>query len=253
MGVLRAHFVGLSNYIGLLHDPVFIGSVERTLYFTVVTVVPGVLCALGVAMLLTKEFRGRSLARMLMLIPWATPGVATGIMWHFIYSPSSGILDVVLEKMGLINHNIVWTGTQLMAINSVAFAQLWALIPFLTLILLAGLQRVPLNLQRAARVDGAGRFARFRHVTLPTIRYPLVFACLVQTMWSLRVFDVIFILTQGGPANGTTTLNYYAFEQSFEFLNMGTGSAAAIVIAAVTLLTTLGYMMLMVPAERQLQ
>jgi len=243
---LPTQFVGFGNYVALFHDGVFIGSVGRTLYFTVVTVIPGIALALGLAMLLNRQFRGRAVACVLMLVPWATPEVSTGITWHLIYNPAYGILNVVLLKLGIVNHNISWTGTQNLALNCVAFAQLWALIPFMALVLLAALQRVPLSLYRAARVDGAGSLSRFRHVILPTIRYPLVFAFLVQTMWSLRVFGVIYVITSGGPANGTTTLNYYAFEQSFEYLNFGTGSSIAIVVAVATLFTTLGYLVLMI-------
>ena len=250
VGPFPVKFIGLRNYGALLHDPTFIGSVDRSLYFTAFTVIPGVVIGLALAMLLTKDFRGKKLARILILVPWAMPEVATGITWHLIYSPTWGILNWILMEIGLINQNIVWTGTQNLALACVSFAQLWACIPFLTLLFIAGLQRVPASVTRAARIDGAGPLRRFTNVTLPAIRYPLVFACLVQTMWSLRVFGVIYVLTDGGPANGTTTLNWYAYEQTFSFLNFGTGASIAIVIAAITLLATSLYMVILFRPQR---
>jgi ABC-type sugar transport system permease subunit len=237
-----ARFLGLQNYFSLAHDTLFVSALTRTVFFTVITVSIGVLVALGLAQLLSRDFRGRSVARTLLLVPWAVPGVVNGIMWHFIYDSNWGILDTVLLDAHVINHRIEWLGTENGALGSVIFAELWKLLPFITLILLAAMQNVHVNLYRAARVDGANAWRQFTHITLPGIRSALGFVLIAQTMWSIKVFDSIYVLTQGGPANGTTTINYYGYMQTFDFLNVGYGATISVTIMLIVLVVTCAYM-----------
>lgn len=234
-------FIGLGNYATLAGEPEFWAALGRTAYFTFMTVVLGLGVALGLAILLTRPFRGRALARTLLLVPWAVPPVVNGIMWKFIYDPNWGILNALGRGIGLWDQNVAWLGTQMMAMNSVIFAELWKLLPFLTLLLIAGLQGIPDSQYRAARIDGAGTWSRFLHVTLPGVRYQLVFALIAQTLWSIKVFDTVYVLTQGGPARGTTMANYYGYLQTFKFLNTGYGAAIAIVLMLVILGLAAGY------------
>jgi ABC-type sugar transport system permease subunit len=234
-------FSGLDNYARLFQSSQFAGALGRTAYFSVLTVFLGVAIALGIALLLHQPFRGRTLARVLLLVPWAVPPVVNGIMWHYILDPNWGVMNASLRALGVIDHNVAWLGTPRRALNSLVLAELWKLLPFLTLLFLAGLQGIPENLYRAARIDGASAWKRFVHVTLPGLRAPLLFALIVQTMWSLKVFDTIYVLTQGGPARGTTTLNYFGYLQTFKFLNDGGGAAVAILLMALVVAMTLVY------------
>jgi ABC-type sugar transport system permease subunit len=236
-----APFSGLDNYVRLASTGEFWAALVRTAYFTCVTVVLGLVVALGLAILLNRQFKGRAVARTLLLVPWAVPPVVNGIMWKFIYDPNWGVLNAVGRGLGLLDENVAWLGTQWLAMNSVAFAELWKLVPFLTLLLIAGLQGIPDSLYRAARIDGAGAWSRFVHVTLPGVRYQLVFALIAQTLWSIKIFDTVYVLTQGGPARGTTMANYYGYLQTFKFLNTGYGAAVAIVLMLVILLLAAGY------------
>jgi multiple sugar transport system permease protein len=238
-------FVGLTNFVQMAQDPEFLAALGRTTYFTVLTVGLGVLMALGLALLLAQEFRGSAFARTLLLVPWAVPPVVNGIMWRWIYDGNYGALNWILLKLGVISETKLWLGTPESALNAVVFAELWKLLPFITLIILASLQGIPRNLYRAARVDGANAWQRFIHITLPSLRNTLILVLILQTMWSIKVFDVIYVLTQGGPANGTTTLFYYGYLETFKFLDVGYGSAVAFTIMLLVLVLTCGYITLL--------
>lgn len=246
-------YVGLRNYTRLAEDAQFHDALARTAYFSVLTVVLGVAFALGIALLLHQPFRGRTVARVLLLVPWAVPPVVNGIMWHYIYDPNWGVLNAVVRGAGLIQGNVAWLGSQNRALNALVFSELWKLLPFLTLLFLAGLQGIPENLYRAARVDGANVWSRFLHITLPGLRAPIMFALIVQTMWSLKVFDTIYVLTQGGPARGTTTINYFGYLQTFKFLNDGGGAAVAIMVMLLVLIATVVYVALFNAPWRRLR
>lgn len=238
-------FVGLNNYSDQLGGAEFWAAAGRTAYFTVLTVGLGVLLALGLGVLLTREFRGRTLARTLLLVPWAIPPVVNGLMWKFIYDANYGVANAVVRGLGLSDEDVAWLGTQQSALNAVVFAELWKLLPFLTLLLIAALQNVPRSLYKAAAIDGASPWRQFLHITLPGIRYPLMLTLIVQTLWSVKVFDSVYVLTQGGPANGTTMLNYWGYLQTFSFLNIGYGAATAIIVMLLILTATLIYIRLL--------
>lgn len=246
----RTSFVGLDNYWELVRDPLFVDALGRTAYVTAVTVVVGMAIALGMAVLLTQEFRGLAVARMLLLVPWAVPPVVNGIMWKYIYDPSWGVLNALMRGAGLIDENVAWLGTQNKALNSLVFAEVWKLLPFVTLILMAAMQSIPQNLYKAAAIDGAKTWARFIRVTLPGIRYALFFGVITQTMWSIKIFDSIYVLTQGGPARGTITMNYFGYLQSFSYLDVGYGAAAAFLVMIIILVLTMVYLRAFRRADR---
>jgi ABC-type sugar transport system permease subunit len=231
-------FVGLGNYADFALSPQVHAALGRTAYFSVLTVVGGVALALGIAVLLNREFRGRTAVRVLLLVPWAVPPVVNGIMWKLIFDGTSGIVNTVLRSIGLIHENVQWLADPTMAMNILVFAETWKLLPFLCLLMLAALQSVPENLHRAAAIDGAGQWNKFLRIVLPNIRGPLMFALIVQSMWSIKVFDTIFVLTggSGGPAEGTTTVNFLAYLTNFSNLDRGYGAAMAVSIMVIVLL-----------------
>ncbi|MCY0906268.1 carbohydrate ABC transporter permease [Arthrobacter sp. H14-L1] len=233
-------FIGLNNYGQLITDPAVWAAMERTAYFSVITVVGGVALAVIIAILLNRKFRGRTLARVLLLVPWAVPPVVNGIMWKLIFDGSVGIVNTILRSLGLIKENIQWLADPTAAMNILIFAETWKLLPFLCLLMLAALQGIPESIYRAAAIDGADAWNTFWRITLPNIRGPLMFALIVQSMWSLKVFDTIYVLSggSGGPVSGTTTINFLDYITTFSNLDRGYGSAMAVGIMLLVLIVS---------------
>lgn len=221
-------WAGLANFAHLLGDARFRASLGTTLYFAGVAVTLEVLLGLGLALLLHRSFPGRGLVRVAVLLPWALPTVVAARMWEWIYNPDYGIMNHVLRGLGAIRGPVSWLGDPFWAIHAAILADAWKTAPFAALILLAGLSAIPADLGRAARVDGATPAAVFLHVTLPLLRPALVVTVLFRFLDSFRVFDAIYVLTGGGPANTTETLAVYVYKTLFQTLRFGYGSALAV-------------------------
>lgn len=234
-------FVGLQNYLTLAGDAQVHRALIRTLWFSLFTVIGGVALAIGIGVLLNQEFRGRTLVRVLLLVPWALPPVVNGIMWKLIFDGSTGVVNSVLLGLGLIDQPVQWMAEPELALNVLIFAEMWKLLPFLCLLMLAALQGIPRNLTKAAQIDGAGAWQRFLRITLPNLRGAVMFALIVQSMWSLKVFDSVYVLTggSGGPAEGTTTINFLAYLVTFSNLDRGYGASIAVTAMILVLLVTL--------------
>jgi ABC-type sugar transport system permease subunit len=240
-------FIGAGNYVQLLGDGQFHAALGRTAVFAVFTVLGGVALAIAIASLLNREFRGRTAARVLLLVPWAVPPVVNGIMWKLIFDGSSGVLNSILMGLGLTDHKVQWLADPQLAMGVLIFAELWKLLPFLCLLMLAGMQGIPGSIYRAAQIDGARGWQRFRRITLPNLRGPIMFALIVQSMWSLKVFDTIYVLTggSGGPAEGTTTINFLAYLITFSNLDRGYGASLAVTTMVLVILVTLFWVLLL--------
>lgn len=218
-----SRFIGWENYLHLLGDSRFWNALQNTVTFTVVSVSLEVFLGLMIALLLNRPFRGKGLARAMILIPWAIPTVVSAKMWEWIYNADFGVLNYLLGS------KINWLGAPGLAMHAAIFADVWKTTPFVVIILLAGLQVIPRELYEEARVDGAGTWALFRWVTLPLLT-PVIFVVLIfRTLDAWRVFDVIYVLTGGGPANTTETLSLYAYRVLFQTLQFGYGSALSVV------------------------
>ncbi|HLT59535.1 MAG: sugar ABC transporter permease [Limnochordales bacterium] len=238
-------FVGLENYRFLFEDPEFIAALGRTLYFVVVSLALETTIGLAVALVLNERFFGRGLVRTIVLLPWAIPTIVNGVLWRWIYQPNFGALNGLLWQLGIIDEYVHWLGEPWRAMNMVILADAWHMIPFYTLMFLAGLQGIPDSLHEAARVDGAGWFRRFWHITLPLLRPILLVILVIRTIETFRVFDIIYALTRGGPGGGTTVVGYYAYEQAFSFADFGMGSAASMVITLSVLVLAVLYVKLL--------
>ncbi|RCK69353.1 sugar ABC transporter permease [Desertihabitans brevis] len=240
-------FVGLGNYVDLLGDGQVHRALGRTLLFAAVTVLGGVGMAVLLAVLLNVDFRGRTLARVLLLVPWAVPPVVNGIMWKLIFDGATGVVNAVGLGLGLFRERVQFLADPQLTMNVLIFAEMWKLLPFLTLLMLAGLQGIPANVYKAARIDGASPWQQFVRVTVPNLRGPILFALVVQTMWSLKVFDTIFVLTggSGGPAEGTTTLSFLTYLVSFSNLDRGYGAAIAVASMVLVLAFALLWVLLL--------
>lgn len=217
-----SQFVGLENYRFLVEDPRFWGALWNTAYFVVVAVGLELALGLGFALLLHRPFRGRGVARALVLVPWAVPTVVAARFWEWILNADFGVLNYLLGA------RINWLGDPFWAMHAAIAADVWKSTPFVVLLLLAGLQVISEDLYRAARVDGAGAWQLFRHITLPLLRPVIFLVLLFRSMDAARVFDLIFVLTGGGPANETETLVVYSYKLMYRTLQFGYGSAVAV-------------------------
>jgi trehalose/maltose transport system permease protein len=231
-----SQFVGPANYLYLVRDQRFWSAVRHTAYFTFFAVSLEMALGLALAMLLNQRFPGRGLARALVLVPWAVPSVVAARFWGWILNADFGVLNYLLGA------HVNWLGDPFWALNAAVLADVWKTTPFVVLLLLAGLQVIPDDLYRAARIDGASRWQSFRYVTLPMLLPVILLTLLFRTMDAARVFDVIFVLTGGGPANASESLVVYAYKLLYRNLQFGYGSA----ISVATFLFILGLSMVYV-------
>lgn len=240
-GEFSGTWVGLGNYTALPSDPAFGVAVRNSLYFTAAEVVLVIGLGLAVALLLNTP-RGRSpVYRVVLLVPWAIAPVANAVLWKWIYNSNYGILNGILRGIGAIDENVVWLGAPFRALNMLLVADVWKSVPFIALLLFAGLQNIPPVLYRAARLDGARTWQRFRFVTLPMLRSTLLIAVVLQSIWALKVFDLVYVLTKGGPGDGTVLLNFLAYRTSFNFGELGRGAAIANVLFVFMLVLAIAY------------
>lgn len=227
----RQPFVGADNYVRLLSAPKFWSAVLKTAIFTVVTVSLTTLFALGAALLLNETFPGRRLLSALLLVPWATPSVVNGLMWKWIYDPTYGALNGALVAIGALDRYTVWLGDPAKTMWLVANAAIWKQIPLAAILLLVGMKAIPEDLYKAAKVDGANVFQRFWHITVPELKSAIMLVVIYEAMVMMRHFDLFNIMTQGGPADTTSTLSWLIYVETFRNLNFGLGAAAAYLLA----------------------
>lgn len=240
-------FVGLWNYAQLAVDANFREALGRTFVFSLFTVFGGVALAVGIARLLQHPFRGRNVARVLLLVPWAVPPVVNGIMWKLVFDGTYGVANAALTGIGLIDVPIQWLADPQLMMSVLIFSEVWKLTPFLALMTIASMQAIPTNIYRAAAIDGAGGWAQFWKVTLPNLRGTLMFLFIVQSMWSIKVFDTIYVLTggSGGPAEATTTVNFLAYLTTFSYLDRGYGAAMSITIMGIVIAVTIFWILVL--------
>lgn len=250
-GGVTSEWVGLANYQRMLGDPTFGIALRNSLYFTFVEVLAVVVISLAVALLLNQPSGRNGLFLVVLLVPWALAPVANAVLWKWIYNANYGILNAILLQLGVIDQKVIWLGDPFLALNMMLVADAWKAIPFIALLLMAGLQNVPSFLYRAARVDGAGAWARFRHVTLPGLRIPILVAIVLQSIWALKVFDLVFVLTKGGPMDGTVVLNFLAWRVTFNFLDLGYGAAIANVLFVIMFVLAIIYVRALDPERRR--
>ena len=247
-------FVGLENYIGdygLFFNPNEEGgfwsgdwgiSIRNTFSFALVSVILETLTGLGVALLLNQEFKGRGLVRTAVLVPWAIPTMVSAKMWGWMLNDQFGVINNYLMALGLISQKIAWTAEPAYALWTVVLVDVWKTTPFMALLILAALQTVPKDCYEAARVDGVHPLRVFWKITLPLIRQPLLVAVVFRLLDSLRVFDLIYVLT----SNGSTTISMSGFvrREMVEYGNMGYGSAASTSLFLIILLTAIIFLKL---------
>jgi multiple sugar transport system permease protein len=237
-------FAGLDNFRRMLfHDAVFWQSLRFSLSWVVAEVCLQLLLGLGLALIVNETFLGRGLARSLVFSPWAVSGVLTTGIWLLVYNPATGVFRM-LSNIGVGNGATSVLGEPKTVFWGVVVAELWRGVPFFAILLLAGLQTIPGDLYEAAHVDGAGRWRRFAHVTLPHLRDTIVLSTLLRAVWEFNNVDLIYTLTGGGPANQTTTLPVYIARTAVDSHDFGYGSALTTAGFAVLLFFSIAYLRL---------
>jgi multiple sugar transport system permease protein len=225
-------FIGLDNFAQVLTgDPRFWDALRRTFYFTILAVVVETFLGVAIAVLLNREFLGKGLLRTIFLFPMIATPVAIALVWRLMYEPSLGILNDILAAVGLPTST--WVADQSLVIPALALVDVWEWTPLITLITLAGLSALPADPFEAAAIDGAGRWQTLRHITLPMMRPVIVVAVAFRLIDALKTFDIIYVITQGGPGFASETLNLYVYTQSFQYQNLGYSASLLIVFFAI--------------------
>lgn len=227
-------WAGLENFAYIIDDTDFRAALGHTFYFTMVSVGIEVVLGVLVALLLNQEFVGRTIVRALLILPWALPTIVNAVMWRLIYNPEYGSLNALLTQLGVISSYRSWLGEPASAMNAVIFADVWKNYPLIALIVLAGLQTIPRDLYEAAIMDGAGAWTRFWKITLPGIMGPLSVALVLRAIEAFKVFDIIYVMTRGGPADVTKTASFFVYQESFTYLRAGSGAAYALTVTALS-------------------
>ena len=224
-------FVGFGNYLTVIRDRTFWETIGRTMYFTVVSVGLELGLGLGIAQLIHSKPWGWRFLRLSLIIPWAVPTIVNGAMWRWIYSADFGALNGLLMQLGVIKHYVPWLSLPNAAMNLIILADVWHMMPFVALILQSALATLPEELEEAAAVDGANALQRFWSIRLPMLRPAILIALIVRTVDAFRVFDIAYIITNGGPAFRTVTITYLTYFNAFAYGKQGIGAALSFLIS----------------------
>jgi trehalose/maltose transport system permease protein len=238
-GVTPPSFVGLDNYSFVLTDPDWWSAVSNTLIFTVVSVILESVLGLAIAMVANSKFKGRTLFRVAILVPWAIPTVVSSKVWQWMVNDIYGVINIVLVDLHILPQKIAWLATPATALPVIIAVDVWKATPFMALLLLAGLQLIPKDLYEAGSIDGASKVRQFWAITLPLVTPTLLVALVFRTLDALRVFDIFYIMV--GGKGGLASMAVYNQQQLVSFLDAGVGSATSVIILVVIMLFVILY------------
>lgn len=233
LGSPEIFYVGWENYQRLWHDSLFWQSLRNTVIYMVVTVPTSIGLALLLAVALDRKLRGTAFYRSVFFYPVMVPSVAAGMVWVFLYAPGYGPINGMMEMLGL--PKLEWLYDQQWALPAIIFMSIWKYAGYFMLILLAALQLVPRDLYEAARLDGVSGFRQLMHITVPLISPTLYFVVIIGVLHSYQIFDYVFVMTQGGPADATNVLTFYIYQNAFQFQDIGAASAIANILLLVVI------------------
>jgi arabinogalactan oligomer / maltooligosaccharide transport system permease protein len=244
-------FIGLQNYISVFTTPTyyFWSVFGQTIVWTIANIIPHILIGLGLGLLLNRKMRGRGIYRMLLIIPWAVPAYISGFVWRFIFNGEYGFLNSFLGELGL--GSIPWLADPAWAMVAVVIANTWLAIPFNMVSVLGGLQSIPADLYEAAEVDGASSWQRFLHITMPMLRPVLMTITLLGVIWTFNAFNVIFLVTEGGPFRSTEILATWAWRLGFQQLQYGIAAAYSVIILLILLFFSVVYVRIMSGSRKE--
>ncbi len=233
-GIQPPTFVGFSNYLSIVGESRFWSSLWTMFYFTTGAVGLQLLFGFIAALLFNRKFAGRGIARTLFIFPMVATPAAMSLVWKFMWDPTLGIIGYLMKLLGL--PAIPWLANRNLVLPALIIIDTWQWVPFVTLVLLAGLSSLPTEPFEAAKVDGASSLRTFFSITLPLLRPTIMVAIMFRMIDAIKTFDIIMVITQGGPSHASETLNLYAFSESFNYFNFGYGSSLLTVLAIIVLL-----------------
>jgi multiple sugar transport system permease protein len=231
-----AVFTGLTNFKNLITNLNFLNSVKATLIFTVFAIFFKTLFGIFMALLLNMQFKGRSLIRALLLIPWTLPNLVAVLNWKWIFANQGGALNGILSSLGLINENIIWLATATSAFVCIIVANVWRGVPFFGITILSKLQTIPIEWYEAASIDGASRLQKFFYITLPSIKDITLLSALVSTIWTINDFETIWLLTGGGPNGKTAVITVFSYTTAIQSMQIGRALAVSVLAMPILIL-----------------
>jgi multiple sugar transport system permease protein len=243
--IIESNFIGLENFNQIVRDPRVLYTLVITLIFTAISVFCELIFGLALALIMNKAMKGRGLIRTISLIPWAIPTSVAALMWSYLYNGSSGIIANMISSIGLINAPTELLLTANGALGAIIVADIWKTTPYMALLLLAGLQVIPNTLYESSSLDGANKLMQFRHITLPLLKPSILVALLFRTLDAFRVFDLIYVLTGGGPGGTTESISIYAYKVMFAQTRFGYGSAMILIMAIAVGIISFAYIKLL--------
>lgn len=242
MNLTKPAFVGFTNFTKALKNPGYLESLKISGLFALVVVLSEMVLGTSVALLLNEPFKGRAFVRGLLILPWAVPTTVNAMMWRLIYNPEYGALNSLLFQLGIIDQYVSWIGTADKALWSVMFADIWKNFSLVAMIALAALQTLPESQIEAATIDGANGWQRFRFITLPHLIPSLQVALVLRIIETVKVFDIIYVMTRGGPANKTRSASIFVYQEAFTNSRMGSGASYAIIMVCMIMILIAFYL-----------
>ncbi|HUV09050.1 MAG TPA: sugar ABC transporter permease [Spirochaetia bacterium] len=236
---LNRDFVGLSNFAKMIEDPYFLPLLKQSAVWVTTSVFFQFVLGFALALLLNEEFFARGIYRAIILSPWAVAPVVVGIIWMWMFHGQIGVINDLLMRLGIIRERVPWLARIETALPSVIFANIWRGIAFFAIMLVAALQSIPIELYEAAGIDGAGAFKKFRYVTLPMIKPMVVVSVLLRVIWTFNSMDIIYVMTEGGPAFSSNTLATYTFLIAYKHLDFGYAGALSVFIFILLIVFTI--------------
>jgi multiple sugar transport system permease protein len=236
------YFVGFQNYIEIFKDVNFINSIKRTFVFITITVIIRYIIGLGIALLLNKQYRGKGIFRAINIIPWAMPQVVVCLVFVLMLDTQVGVVNYILNDILKICGNIDFLGKPGWAFFTANLVTIWKGFPFVSIMLLAGLQSIPNELYEASIVDGANSIQKFRHITLPMLKPVSVIVFLLLIIWTIKDFSIVYVLAYGGPSRATEIITIYVYNLAFKYFDFGKASAAGMVMLVFSMIFTVFYL-----------
>lgn len=244
-------FVGLANYVTLFHDDVFIKATTNTLFFTVGCLFFQFLIGFALALFFTRRFAFAKAVRGLLMIPWMMPMTVTALMFKFMFATDVGIINYILKSLGIISANIDWLTNSKTAMFAVIAANVWIGIPFNTILISTGLTTIPAELYESASVDGASKIQQLFRITIPLLRPTIESVLVLGFIYTFKVYDLVYVMTEGGPVNSTHLLSTYSYKLSFDLFKYSQGSAVANVLFVILVCVGTLYMKITMEGESE--
>lgn len=240
-GYEKYSYVGLKNYIDIAKDPLFWSSLYNSIKLTTLTVIGNLVIGLGLAILLNSNYKFINFFRGLLFIPWVLPSMVIALTFRWLYNDFYGYLNYILVKYNLISHPVNLLADTKLAWIGILIPIIWCSYPFVMMVFLAALQSIDKSLYEAAQIDGASSWQMFKYITLPSLKPTLIIVTILQIIWEFSSFDLVYLLTSGGPGDATLTLSLYIYRKAFEYKTVGYGSALATVMFVILFIFTMIY------------